>query len=202
MRITLGQLCRVKQPQTGENDHVSQDETPFRCTWNPRNWIWAWLYRCLQHTEPSKPVVAADDQGDGTAEKAAGVTFLPDASPTKATPASDRDAYFPGTEDLGPDEMRIVACGTGMPTSRPKQAATCYLVELGNGDTLLFDLGTGCAERLAGPTRARSPAHLDSERRTHVRCKRAVPKGGTPFDAFGLVEACLEKGPESKGPNR
>ena len=44
-------------------------------------------------------------------------------SPTKAR--SDRDVYYPATEDLAPDEMRIVALGTGMPSVRPKQAAAC-----------------------------------------------------------------------------
>lgn len=69
------------------------------------------------------------------------------ASPVEAL--EDRDVYYPGTEDLGPDEMRIVALGTGMPSARPKQAAACFLVELGNGDKFLFDLGSGCHERLA-----------------------------------------------------
>jgi ribonuclease Z len=45
--------------------------------------------------------------------------------------------------------MRIVALGTGMPSVRPKQAAACWLVELGNGDKFLFDIGSGCHERLA-----------------------------------------------------
>ncbi len=45
--------------------------------------------------------------------------------------------------------MRIVALGTGMPSPRPKQAASCWLVELGNGDKFLFDLGAGCHERIA-----------------------------------------------------
>ena len=70
-------------------------------------------------------------------------------SATKAHPASDRDMYFPGTEDLKPDEMRITACGTGMPSARPKQAAACFLVELGNGDKFLFDIGSGSHERIA-----------------------------------------------------
>jgi len=69
------------------------------------------------------------------------------ASPVEAL--EERDIYSPGTEDLGPDEMRIVALGTGMPSARPKQAAACFLVELGNGDKFLFDLGSGCHERLA-----------------------------------------------------
>ena len=53
-------------------------------------------------------------------------------SPTGTAP--DRYAYYPGTEELGKDEIRIVACGTGMPSARRSQAATCFLVELGNGD--------------------------------------------------------------------
>jgi ribonuclease Z len=48
-----------------------------------------------------------------------------------------------------PDEMRITACGTGMPNARPKQAAACWLVELGNGDKFLFDVGSGSAERIS-----------------------------------------------------
>lgn len=71
----------------------------------------------------------------------------PPVSPVKAT--ADRDPYFPATEDLAPDEMRIVALGTGMPTHRPAQAAACFLVELGNGDKFLFDIGSGSAERIA-----------------------------------------------------
>jgi ribonuclease Z len=60
-------------------------------------------------------------------------------SPVKAAP--DRYAYYPGTEELSADEMRVVACGTGMPSARHGQAATCFLVELGNGDKFLFDIG-------------------------------------------------------------
>ncbi len=68
-------------------------------------------------------------------------------SPVKAV--ANRDVYYPGTEDLASDEMRVTACGTGMPNARPKQAAACWLVELGNGDKFLFDIGTGSAERIS-----------------------------------------------------
>jgi ribonuclease Z len=68
-------------------------------------------------------------------------------SPTRALP--ERDAYFPGTEALAADEMRIIACGTGMPNARPRQAAACFLVELGNGDKFIFDIGLGSAERIS-----------------------------------------------------
>jgi ribonuclease Z len=69
-----------------------------------------------------------------------------EVSPVKARAL---DFYVPNTEDLAPDEMRVVACGTGMPTTRMSQAAACFLVELGNGDKFLFDLGNGAAERLS-----------------------------------------------------
>ena len=67
-------------------------------------------------------------------------------SPVKAR---SLDVYVPNTEDLAPDEMRVIACGTGMPTQRLAQAAACFLVELGNGDKFIFDIGSGAAERLS-----------------------------------------------------
>jgi ribonuclease Z len=73
-------------------------------------------------------------------------------SPSSSSPVGivdPRDVYYPGSEALAADEMRVVACGTGMPNQRPKQAAACFLVELGNGDKFIFDTGTGSAERLS-----------------------------------------------------
>jgi ribonuclease Z len=74
-------------------------------------------------------------------------TKSPAPSPIKAL--AERDVYYPGSEDLAADEMRVIACGTGMPNARPKQAAACWLVELGNGDKFIFDIGTGSGERLS-----------------------------------------------------
>lgn len=65
-----------------------------------------------------------------------------------ATKARDRAVYFPNSEDLAPDEMRIISLGTGMPYGRRSQAATSWLVELGNGDKFLFDVGTGSVANL------------------------------------------------------
>jgi ribonuclease Z len=59
-------------------------------------------------------------------------------------------SYYPNTEKLGKDEMRITALGTGMPNQSPSNVAASFLVELGNGDSFLFDLGTGATDRLAG----------------------------------------------------
>jgi ribonuclease Z len=72
-------------------------------------------------------------------------TDAPLISPTEAR---DRDFYAPNSETLHPDELRVIACGTGMPTPRPAQAAACFLVELGNGEKFLFDIGDGSVERL------------------------------------------------------
>ena len=58
--------------------------------------------------------------------------------------------YYPNTERLAKDEMRITAIGTGMPNQSPSNVAASFLVELGNGESFLFDLGTGATDRLAG----------------------------------------------------
>jgi len=68
-------------------------------------------------------------------------------SPTGVAP--DRYVYYPGTEELTEGEIRLTACGTGLPAARRGQAATCYLFELGNGDKFLFDVGTGSMANVA-----------------------------------------------------
>ena len=50
--------------------------------------------------------------------------------------------WFPRTEKLGPDEMRIIFMGTS-PAIRPGQMNTSIFVQLGNGDNFIFDLGEG-----------------------------------------------------------
>jgi ribonuclease Z len=75
--------------------------------------------------------------------------FVATANAEENSTTREMDVYYPGTEDLAPDEMRVVALGTGMPSARPKQASACWLVELGNGDKFIFDLGSGCHARIA-----------------------------------------------------
>ena len=64
------------------------------------------------------------------------------------TPDS-RDNYFPNTELLGEDEMRVTALGTGTPNFRRSQASASWLVEIGSGDKFIFDIGTGSLANLA-----------------------------------------------------
>ena len=57
-------------------------------------------------------------------------------------------SYFPNTEVLGAEEMRITALGTGMPNQTRAAVSISYLVELGNGDSFLFDMGSGSMANL------------------------------------------------------
>ncbi|MGI9367406.1 MAG: guanitoxin biosynthesis MBL fold metallo-hydrolase GntH [Ruegeria sp.] len=50
--------------------------------------------------------------------------------------------WFPRTEDVQPNEMRIIFMGTA-PFIRPGQMNTAILVELGNGKIFMFDIGEG-----------------------------------------------------------
>jgi ribonuclease Z len=63
--------------------------------------------------------------------------------------APERYVYYPGTEALDKKEIRVTACGTGMPAARHNQAATCFLVEFGNGKKILFDIGSGSMDNIA-----------------------------------------------------
>ncbi|MDG2103430.1 MAG: guanitoxin biosynthesis MBL fold metallo-hydrolase GntH [Pirellulaceae bacterium] len=69
------------------------------------------------------------------------------SSPTGVAP--DRYVYYPGTETLKENEIRVICCGSGMPAARHGQAACCWLMECGNGDKFLFDLGTGSMANVA-----------------------------------------------------
>ncbi|WP_181026870.1 MBL fold metallo-hydrolase [Pseudoclavibacter sp. RFBB5] len=50
---------------------------------------------------------------------------------------------------IAPDEMRVTALGTGRPYSSLAQANSSWLVQLGNGDSFLFDYGYGSFTRFA-----------------------------------------------------
>lgn len=57
--------------------------------------------------------------------------------------------YIPGTEKIQAEEMRVVALGSGLLSTGMEQSAPCFLVELGNGDNFLFDVGSQCHNRIA-----------------------------------------------------
>ncbi len=79
----------------------------------------------------------------GSVARAQGDASAVADAPSPVSALDDRDVFYPGSESLARDEMRVVCLGSGMPNARPKQAAACWLVELGNGDKFLFDIGSG-----------------------------------------------------------
>jgi ribonuclease Z len=62
-------------------------------------------------------------------------------SPNQIAP--ERYVYYPGTEVLAEDEVRVVATGTGMPDQRRGQASASFVFEFGNGEKMIFDIGSG-----------------------------------------------------------
>lgn len=57
-------------------------------------------------------------------------------------------SYFPNTEALGAGEIRVVALGTGMPNQTKAAVSVSFLVELGNGEKFIFDIGSGSLANL------------------------------------------------------
>ena len=50
--------------------------------------------------------------------------------------------WLPGTEAVQPEEIRVTFMGSS-PVPRPGQMGTSVYVELGNGDSFIFDMGPG-----------------------------------------------------------
>ena len=76
----------------------------------------------------------------------AGISLPPYFKPTPYL--TNNNIYFPGTETLGADEMRISFVGSCPWPPRRDQAGTCIMVELGNGKRFFFDFGSGCMRNI------------------------------------------------------
>ena len=107
-----------------------------------RSWLWLWI-RPISSSQDDK---AKADEKSGNGKKDGNTAARSKPSPVK--PVANRGVYYPGTEELKPNEMRVICLGSGMPMPRLKQAAASFLVELGNGDKFIFDMGTGAMHRL------------------------------------------------------
>lgn len=75
-----------------------------------------------------------------------GLTLPPYYKPTPSV--KSRNQYFPGSEELGEDEMRISFVGSTPFPPRLNQAGTAMMVELGNGERMFFDFGPGCLRNI------------------------------------------------------
>ncbi len=69
-----------------------------------------------------------------------GETMVPHVAPARHFKSAM--LYYPGTEELQPDEVRVIFMGS---TYYPNQSQSgmSIFVELGNGDNFVFDLGIG-----------------------------------------------------------
>ena len=92
-----------------------------------------------------------DQSAEAKPHKVKGENYPSGRIPQEIVNGAYPHSYFPGTEIIGQDEIRVTAVGTGMPTQTPTNAAACFLAELGNGESFLFDLGVGATDRLSGP---------------------------------------------------
>ena len=91
--------------------------------------------------------------------------------------------FIPGKENLAEDEMRITVIGSGTPAPiRASQGTSCVLVQLGNGDAFIFDIGSGTVGNLF--SMGMHPAELDKVFITHFHLDHI---GGIfpLFDAMG-----------------
>ena len=75
-----------------------------------------------------------------------GISLPPYFKPTKYV--KNNNFFYPGLEEIGPDEMRISFVGSCPWPPRRNQAGTSIMVELGNGDLFFFDLGNGSVHNI------------------------------------------------------
>jgi ribonuclease Z len=75
-----------------------------------------------------------------------GITIPPYYKPTDSV--QNATNYYPTTEELGKDEMRISFVGSNPFPPSAKQAGTSIMVELGNGKRFFFDFGPGCLRNI------------------------------------------------------
>jgi ribonuclease Z len=75
-----------------------------------------------------------------------GISMPPYYLPTPSV--KNKNNYFPQSEPLGPDEMRIIFMGSNPWPPRMTQAGTCIMVELGGSKRLFFDFGPGCLRNI------------------------------------------------------
>ena len=89
--------------------------------------------------------VAAEHNAYG-APPGMGLSVPPYYQPTPSV--RNKTNYFPQSEPLGADEMRIIFMGSNPWPPRMTQASTCIMVECGPAKRLFFDFGPGCLRNI------------------------------------------------------
>jgi ribonuclease Z len=91
-------------------------------------------------------MTAIEEKNPYGAPPGTGISMPPYYLPTPSV--KNRNNYFPQSEPLGPDEMRIIFMGSNPWPPRLTQAGPCIMVELGSGKRFFFDLGPGCLRNI------------------------------------------------------
>ncbi len=129
------------------------------------------------------------------------ITKTPLIINSEGTKVKDYPEYYaPGDETLAGNEMRITIMGSGTPAPiRAAQATSCVLVQLGNGNNFIFDIGSGTVGSLF--SMGVHPSELDKVFITHLHLDHV---GGIfpLFDAMGWARNTPLKvwGPSSHTP--
>jgi ribonuclease Z len=76
-----------------------------------------------------------------------GITLPDYFRPTKYMTGSNAN-FFPLSEEIGPDEMRVSFMGSTPFPPRLDQAGTCIMVECGHDHRFFFDFGSGCLRHI------------------------------------------------------
>jgi ribonuclease Z len=103
----------------------------------------------MNETAPAGPGSEAPVEMDRNAYGAPpgmGLSVPPYYQPTPSV--KNKTNYFPQSEPLGPDEMRIIFMGSNPWPPRMTQASTCIMVECGPAKRLFFDFGPGCLRNI------------------------------------------------------
>lgn len=100
----------------------------------------------VERADAAEAVQACEEKNPYGAPPGTGITMPPYFVPTPSI--RNRSSYFPQSEELGKDEMRITFMGSQPFPPRLDQAGTCIMVELGSGKRLFFDFGSGCMRNI------------------------------------------------------
>ena len=157
--------------EESKNETVEPQETKIASQFDPRD------YRFPREEGTTK-------SGYPVALSGKPITKKPLILNSDETKVKDYPEYYvPGDETLADNEMRITIMGSGIPAPiRPAQATSCVLVQLGNGDAFIFDIGSDNVGKLY--SMGLHPSELDKVFITHLHLDHV---GGIfpLFDAMG-----------------
>ena len=159
------------QNEETNKDSLTSNETSSTSSFNPEDYRFP---REIGTTPAGYPVTLCGKP----------ITKTPVIVKTKESELKQYPEHFiPGNETLAIDEMRITVMGSGTPAPiRAGQATSCVMVQLGNDDAFIFDIGSGTVGNIF--SMGMHPAELDKVFITHFHLDHI---GGIfpLFDAMG-----------------